>query len=92
MSGLEQAMTTAQKTMLDKLRAGKVITAAQEQKILARFKARLAARINEKGLPVPFRRVLPPRLRFPYGVPAPPPNAPVPPAYLPPYAVPVPSA
>jgi hypothetical protein len=88
-SGLEHAMLTAQKTMLDKLRAAKVITAAQEQKIIARFKARVAAQVNRKGL---FRRVFPPRLRFPYGVPAPPLNAPVPPAYAPPDALPAPSA
>lgn len=106
-SGLEQAITTALKTKLDKLVAAKMITSAQETQILNRLNARLSAEINRKGLP--FRQVLPPRPGFwkggslpappnyqvpaPQKMPAPPSNAPAPvhPA-LPAPAVPVPSA
>jgi hypothetical protein len=56
-------MTAALKTRLDGLVAAKMITAAQEQKILSRSSARLSKRINAKG--VPFRRAL----RLPHGVP-----------------------
>jgi hypothetical protein len=106
-SGLEQAMSTAVKTKLDKLVASKMITSAEEQQILSRLTARLSAQINRKGLP--FRQVVPPGLRFrkggslpappnfklpaPQYMPVPPSNAPAPvhPA-LPAPAVPVPSA
>jgi hypothetical protein len=103
-SGLEQAMSAAVKTKLDKLVAAKMITSAQETEILNRLNARLAAEINQKGLP--FRQVLPRRRGFwkggslpnyqvpaPQNMPAPPSNAPAPvhPA-LPAPAVPVPSA
>jgi hypothetical protein len=80
LSGLEQAMTTAQKTRLDKLVAAKIITAAQEQKMLSRFSARLSQEVNQKGLPFRWGP------RLPHGVPtlpAPPgarlPGGPVPP-------------
>ncbi|MBV9338686.1 MAG: hypothetical protein JO243_22580 [Solirubrobacterales bacterium] len=97
-NGLEQTMSSAAKAALDKLVAGKVITAAQEQRMLARLNTRLSAGINQKGLP--FKPALRPRLRFPnggagapYGVPGPP-TAPTPaPGTLPlPYAAPAPSA
>jgi AraC-like DNA-binding protein len=83
-SGLEQAITTAVKTRLDKLVANKMLTAAQEQKILGHMSTRLAQMINQRGLlTFKFKR---PGLRFPGGkLPAPPtaPNTPVPPAYVP---------
>ena len=57
-SGLEQAMTAAAKTKLDKLVANKTITAAQEQKLLSRLSARIDEQVNAKGfLP---RQGLPP--------------------------------
>jgi hypothetical protein len=77
-SGLEQAMTNAVKTRLDKLVANKIMTAAQEKTVLSRLSARLARQINRKGLP--FERRLGPRFR---GKLPTPPNAPVPPAYAP---------
>jgi hypothetical protein len=76
-SGLEQAITTAIKTRLDKLVAKKVITAAQEKTLLSRLSARLASRINQKGLPLTR-----PALRFHRALPFAP-GAPVPPAYTP---------
>ena len=70
-SGLENAMTAAFKTRLDKLVAAKLITATQEQKILSRFSARLSSEVNRKDLA--FRGKIPlPHLRFPNGVPTPP--------------------
>lgn len=93
-SGLEQAMTAAVKTRLDKLVSGKVITAAQEQKLLSRLSTRISKEINRKGLA--RRQVLPPRLRFRHGGPGTPPvpqKAPAPPASLPaPYGLPAPTA
>ena len=86
-SGLEQAMTAAAKTKLDKLVANKTITAAQEQKLLSRLSARIDEQVNAKGF-LPRRAFR----RFPYGgIPAPK-NAPVPPAYQPAPAVPAPTA
>jgi AraC-like DNA-binding protein len=93
-SGLEQALTAAAKTRLDKLVANKTITAAQEQKLLRRLSARIDAQVNAKGFP--------PRRAFrlfhgggglgPKSAPAPK-GAPVPPAYQPaPYLVPAPTA
>jgi hypothetical protein len=76
-SGLEQAMTSAIKTRLDKLVANKMMTAAQEKRLLSRLSARLASRINQKGLPL--KR---PGLRFRKALPFAP-GAPVPPAYAP---------
>ena len=67
-NGLEQAMSSAAKSRLDKLVAGKVITAAQEQRILAGLNGRVLAAVNQKGLP--FRRGFAPRLRFRFGGPA----------------------
>ena len=85
-SGVEQAMTNAVKTRLDKLVARKFLTAAQEQKMLSALSARIADEVNSKGLPL--GRAFRPGLRFPKGeIPAPP-NAPIPPAYLPAPAVP----
>jgi AraC-like DNA-binding protein len=87
-SGLEQTLTNAVKTRLDKLVSAKVITGAQEQKMLSRLSARIAQQVNTKGLPLrkAFRH-------FPNGgVPAPK-QVPVPPANLPaPYALPAPTA
>jgi hypothetical protein len=93
--GLEQAMTNAIKTRLDKLAANKMLTAAREKTLLSRLSARLAKVINRKGLPV-FKG---PRFRFRGGaLPAPngpkapkapnAPNVPVPPAYAPAPAAP----
>lgn len=82
-SGLEQAMTNAIKTRLDRLVANKMMTAAQEKAVLSRLSARLATAINQKGL-TKFKG---PRLRFRHGFP-PAPNAPVPPAYEPAPAAP----
>jgi hypothetical protein len=54
--GLEQAISTAAKSRLDKLVAAKVITAAQEKALLSRLSARLSQEVNRKGLPpVRFR-------------------------------------
>lgn len=89
--GLEQALTNAIKTRLDKLVANKVITAAREKTLLSRLSDRLPKVINRKGL-LPFKA---PNFRFRGGVPAAPgaptparPNAPVPPAYAPAPAAP----
>jgi hypothetical protein len=64
-SGLEQAMTTAIKARLDKLVSNKLITAAQETRILSRFSARLSQAVNQKGMSLVRR----PALRFPYPIP-----------------------
>ena len=81
---LQQAMTNAIKTRLDRLVADKMMTAAQEKAVLSRVSARLAKLINRKGLPA-FKG---PRFRFRKGL-APRPNAaPVPPAYAPAPAAP----
>ena len=53
MSGLEQAMTAAVKTRLDKLVAYKMLTAAQEQQVLSRLSARVANEVNAEGPAVP---------------------------------------
>jgi hypothetical protein len=76
-SGLEQAMTTTIKTRLDKMVANKMMTAAQEKTLLGRLSARLARKINQKGLPFGG-----PRFRFRQAAPRGP-NAPLPPAYAP---------
>lgn len=92
-NGLEDAMTTAMKTRLDKLVSHKAITAAQEKQILSQFSARLSQAVNQKGMPL-----LKPGLRFRYGAqPAPGaqpklPQTQVPPAYAPPAGAPVPTA
>lgn len=80
--GLEQAMTSAMQTRLDRLVANKVITAAQAKDILSRFSARLSQVVNQKGMPIPMH----PGLRFRNGLPpkpGTPPNVPIPPAYAP---------
>jgi AraC-like DNA-binding protein len=61
-SGLKSALTTAATTRLDKAVAAKLITSAQEQKILSRLSSRLDTIINRKGLP---RRAFHPGLRGP---------------------------
>jgi len=78
-SGLEQAMTTAEKNGLDKLVAARVITQAQENQFLKRFSANLSQRVNGKGLATPppplFRlfKTRPARPMAPgYAVPVPP--------------------
>ena len=88
-SGLEQAMTAAAKTKLDKLVANKTITATQEQKLLNRLSARIDQQVNAKGfLPRRAFRAFPKG-----GIPAPKTApAPVPPAYQPAPAVPAPTA
>jgi hypothetical protein len=65
-SGLEQALTTAVKTRLDKLVASKAITSAQANQILSRYSARLSQLVNQKG--VPFKRLY---MRPPGGAPMP---------------------
>ena len=82
-SGLEQAMTTAIKSRLDKLVANKMMTAPQERTVLSRLSARLATVINQKGLTRPKG----PRFRF-RGSPPSGPGVPVPPAYAPAPAAP----
>ena len=49
-SGLKAAMTAAVKAKLDKALANKMITSAQEQKLLGRLSSVLDAQINRKGL------------------------------------------
>ncbi len=97
-SGLEQAMTTAEKKNLDRLVTDKVITQAQENNILKRWSANLSQRVNSKGLggPVsPFRlfKMRPARPIGPgFALPAPP-NTPAHPGAFPkPQAVPAPGA
>jgi hypothetical protein len=90
-SGLEQAMTTAMKSRLDRLVAAKMITAAQEKQVLSRFSAQLAQEVNQKGLLFRSAAIPLPRLRFratppaprnlpsaPGDMPGPPPTAPLP--------------
>jgi AraC-like DNA-binding protein len=89
-SGLEQAITSATKSRLDKLVAAKVLTAAQEQKILSHLSSGLAQRINRKGLPGAR-----PNLRWGFGRGPAAPSTPkqiVPPAYVPAPAYPAPTA
>jgi len=95
-SGLEQAMTAAARSGLDKAVAAKLITSAQEQRLLARMSARIAHEVNRKGLPH-ARRLFPPRLQpgaAPPQGPAfgPPAGAPKGPAFVPPAGAPLPSA
>jgi hypothetical protein len=97
-SGLEQAMTTAEKKNLDRLVTAKVFTQAQENKILKRWSANLSQRVNSKGLggPVPPFRLFKMRPARPMGpgfaLPAPP-NTPAHPGAFPkPQAVPAPGA
>ena len=97
-NGLEQAMGSAAKARLDKLVAAKVITAAQEQRMLARLNSRLATVVNRKGLPLKraFRAPLRPHggaAGAPYAVPQPPKAAAPAPGALPlQNAAPAPSA
>jgi len=69
-SGLEQAIGSALKARFDKLVANKMLTAAQEKKILLSLSARIASEVNQKGLPFPRFR---PGLRF-KAMPSPPPK------------------
>jgi AraC-like DNA-binding protein len=87
--GLETAMTTAAKAKFDKLVANKMITAAQEQKLLSRLSARIDEQVNAKGfLPRKAFRFFPKG-----GIPAPKnAPAPVPPAYQPAPVAPAPTA
>jgi len=77
-SGLERAMTAAEKKNLDKLVTAKVMTQAQENQILDRWSANLSKRVNIKGLgtpPLPLFRLFRARPLHPYGprfVPPPP--------------------
>jgi AraC-like DNA-binding protein len=73
-TGLEQAVTNAVKTRLDKLVANKVLTAAQEKAMLGRISARVAQAINQKGLPFAgrFRGHFGGKLPTPQSVPVPP--------------------
>jgi hypothetical protein len=69
-SGLERAMLTAVKAKLDKLKQAKVITSAQEQQMLSRWRARLSQQVNQKGLQFPKFRA--PAMRLQGTMPAPP--------------------
>ena len=77
-SGLEKAITAAEKKNLDKLVTAKVITQAQENQILSRLSANLSKRVNSKGLgtpSLPLFRLFRARPLHPYGprfVPPPP--------------------
>jgi hypothetical protein len=75
-SGLEQAMTAASKAQLDKAVANKLLTAAQEKKLLSGLSSRIANEVNQKGFQLPKLRA--PALRF-NGAPSPPEGAPSPP-------------
>lgn len=104
-SGLEHAMTAAVKARLDKAVKAKLITSAQEQKLLARMSARIAKEVNQKGFPR-AQRVFPPHLQQgipPKGLPMPPKGVPIPPggaippkgppqgpAFVPPVGAPLP--
>jgi hypothetical protein len=98
-SGLEQAMTAAEKKGLDRLVTAKVITQAQENQVLKRWSANLSQRVNGKGLgspPSPLFRLFkmrPARPMAPGYAPPALPNAPAKPGAFPtPQAVPVPGA
>jgi hypothetical protein len=72
-TGLEQALSAAMKTRLSKLVAAKILTAAQEAKVLNNLSARIASQVNQKGGAFPRFRA--PGLRF-KGVPSPPQKGP----------------
>ena len=97
-SGLEQAMTTAQTDILNKLVTAKVITQAQENQILKRWSANLSRRVNSKGvgMPAPLFRLFKTGPGGPYGpryaVPVPQKVPAKPGAYAVPQAVPAPGA
>jgi hypothetical protein len=86
-TGLENALVSAERTRLDKARAAGAITAAQEQQQLARIEARVKALVNQTGGFYRFgqRPPGPPGGPRAFGVPGGPPGAsapqpPVPPA------------
>lgn len=58
-SGLEQAMTAAERKQLDRLVTNKVITKAQENQILSKWSASLSRRVNSKGLGFPGAKGVP---------------------------------
>lgn len=98
-SGLEQAMTAAEKKGLDRLVAAKALTQAQENQVLKRFSANLSQRVNSKGLgrpPSPLFRLFKTRPARPYGPKFGPPTSPKAPAkpgsFPTPQAVPAPGA
>jgi hypothetical protein len=98
-SGLEQAMTAAEKKGLDRLVAARALTQAQENQVLKRFSANLSQRVNSKGLgtpPSPLFRLFKSRPARPYGPkfgPPASPKTPAKPGFLPtPQAVPAPGA
>jgi hypothetical protein len=68
-SGLEAALMAGMKARLDKLVASKLMTAAQEKKLLSGLSARIAGEVNRKGFTGP--RFRGPALRF-NGAPSPP--------------------
>jgi hypothetical protein len=68
-SGLEQAITAAMTARFDKLVANKMLTAAQEKKLLSSLSARIANEVNRKGFAFP--RFRGPALRFQGKPPAP---------------------
>jgi hypothetical protein len=86
LTGLENALVSAERSRLDKARAAGAITAAQEQQQLARIEARVKAMVNHAGGFHEFRHRLPgppagapPSFGFPGG-PPPGADAPQPPA------------
>lgn len=85
-TGLEQAMIASTKSRLDKLVAAKLLTAAQEKQILARWQARLGQAVNQK---FPHFRAMTPRFR---GTLPAPPSSPKTPPKAPPAAFPAPAA
>lgn len=98
-SGLEQAMTAAEKKGLDRLVAAKALTQAQENQVLKRFSTNLSQRVNSKGLgmpPSPLFRLFKTRPARPYGPKFGPPTSPKAPAkpgsFATPQAVPAPGA
>jgi hypothetical protein len=70
-TGLEQAITTAEKARLDKLVSKGVLTSAQEQRLLSRLSARIDKLVNRTG-PPRFQRQGPMIATPPPGAGAPP--------------------
>jgi hypothetical protein len=64
-AGLEQAMLAALKSRLDKLVTNKVITSAQEQKMLSMWRQHLAQQVNAKGFKLPMLRGYGPAFKRP---------------------------
>lgn len=61
-SGLESAVVSAERSRLDRGRQGGLISASQEQTLLSRIQAKVAALVNQKGFLPRFGPVGAPRL------------------------------